>query len=144
MKPDEFIAQLDEARLVDAIAAAERTTTGEIRLCISHRRREDALAAARARFRKLGMHRTRQRNGVLIYIVPLTQSFAVWGDEGVHEKSGGDFWRAVVDGMKPLVQQAKYTEALIYAVQQVAEILAKHFPPDANDRNELSNRLLKD
>jgi uncharacterized membrane protein len=87
MKPREFISHLDEARIVAAITEAERNTSGEIRVYVSHKKREDALAAAHFRFRKLRMASTRHRNAVLIYFAPLTHKFAIVGDLGIHEKS---------------------------------------------------------
>ena len=73
MKHSEFIGKLDEPRIVAAIAEAEKKTSGEIRVYISHKQRHDALSFAKKRFQELGMFRTRQRNAVLIYIVPLTR-----------------------------------------------------------------------
>ena len=144
MKPDELIKKLDEPRIVQAIAAAERTTSGEIRVCVSQRRRDAALAAAQRRFLKNGMDRTQRRNAVLIFFVPRTRQFAVWGDTGVHEKCGEDFWRGIVVGMTPLLKEGRYTEAVIFAVEQVGEVLARHFPREPDDQNELPNRLVKD
>jgi len=135
MKPNELIAKLDDARIAEAIGVAEGRSTGEIRVCISHRHRDDPLAAAQERFRKLRMDRTKRRNAVLIYFLPLTQRFAVYGDIGVHEKCGEDFWRALVEGMRPRLKEGQFTEAIVFAVEQVGELLARHFPPDASDRN---------
>ena len=60
MKPKDFISQLDEAILVAAIAEAERQTSGEIRVFLSHRKPDDAVAAAQHAFDRLGMARTRR------------------------------------------------------------------------------------
>ena len=144
MKPHELIEKLDDARIVEAIATAERTTSGEIRVCVSHRRRDDALDAARRRFHKLGMERTRQRNAVLIFFVPRTRQFAVWGDLGVHARCGDDFWRGIVGEMIPLLKEGRFTEAVVLAVGKVGEVLARHFPPEPEDRNELPNWVVSD
>src|SRR2546422_932111 len=93
MVPHEFIRKLDEPKIVAAITESEKRTSGEIRVYISHKKREDALAAAHLRFRKLGMARTRHRNAVLIYFGPLTHKFAIVGDTGIHEKCGESFWQ---------------------------------------------------
>ncbi len=142
MKPHELIGKLNEARVVEAIAAAERRTSGEIRVCVSQRRRTDALAAARDRFRKLGMERTRQRNGVLLFFAPRTQQFAVWGDSGVHAQCGDDFWPGIVAEMTPLLKEGRFTDAVVLAVGKVGEVLARHFPPEPDDRNELPNPVV--
>lgn len=144
MKPKEFISKLDEARIVNGIAEAEQRSSGEIRVWISERKRDNALEAARARFASLGMHKTRQRNAVLIYFAPVTRQFAIWGDEGVHAKCGEDFWKHIVEGMRPLLKQEKYTEAVELAVKEVGEVLARHFPREPGDINELPDSLVRD
>jgi len=144
MKPAELLTKLDEPRIVEAIAAAERNTTGEIRVCVSHQRLVDVLAAARRHFQRLKMQRTKGRNGVLIYFVPLTHQFAVWGDIAVHEKGGNELWRDVVSGMTPLLKEGRYTDAVVFSVGKVGEVLARYFPPEPSDRNELPNRITRD
>ena len=57
MKPKEFISKLDEARIVAAIGKAETRSSGELRVWISDRKRDDALTAAKERFAKLGIHK---------------------------------------------------------------------------------------
>ncbi|MBC8002769.1 MAG: TPM domain-containing protein [Opitutaceae bacterium] len=144
MKPKEFIDQLDDARIVSAIAAAELRTSGEIRVYVSHKKREDAVAAAQARFLKLGMVKTRERNAVLIYFAPLTQQFAIWGDVGVHEKCGQSLWSETAAQMTPLLKGGQYTEAVIEAVQRVGDALARHFPRSPDDKNELPDHVDRD
>ena len=144
MKPEQFIEGLDEAQIVAAIAKAERKTSGEIRVYVSHKKREDILVAARRRFDKLGMTRTRQRNAVLIYFAPLTHKFAIWGDIGVHEKCGQALWDDIAAGMGDLLKQGHFTDGVVTAITQVGEALAKYFPPVHDDLNELSNEIAKD
>src|SRR5207244_5396768 len=105
MKPKHFIEKLDDSRIVAAIAAAEQKSSGEIRVYVSHKKRHNALEAAKARFRVLEMHKTKDRNAVLIYLVPHTQQFALWGDIAVHEKCGEDFWKEVAAAMSPMIKQ---------------------------------------
>ena len=142
MKVKEFVSQLDEARIVAAIAAAEQTTSGELRVYISHRAHADALAFAQKRFRQLGMTQTRQRNAVLIYLAPRSRQFAIVGDSGVHEKCGDAFWQEVSARLSTALKQGDYTAALIQTVQQVGALLATHFPPVAGDGNELPDAII--
>ena len=144
MKPKDFIGKLEDSRIVAAIEAAEKTTSGEIRVYISHQKRDDALTAARARFLALGMHKTRDRNGVLIYFAPRTHQFALWGDTAVHEKCGQTFWPQIVSGMTPLLKNGRLTEAVEHAVKEVGAALAKHFPRRPDDSNELPNAIVRD
>jgi uncharacterized membrane protein len=144
MNHREFISQLDEARILDAIADAEKKTTGELRVYISHKERHDALAFAKKRFRQLGMAKTKHRNAVLIYIVPKTRQFAVIGDEGIHRHCGDAFWKQIVAAMSERMKAGLFTDAIVNAINEIAVVLAKHFPPDGENPDELPNEIARD
>ncbi|MEI6035839.1 MAG: TPM domain-containing protein [Verrucomicrobiae bacterium] len=143
MNPGDFLEQLEDVKLVAAIAAAERATSGEIRIFISHRRRNDALAAAQMRFDKLGMRSTKHRNAVLIYVVPLSRSFAIVGDVGIHEKCGATFWEEATKELGDNLRTLPTTEALIRTVEKIGSLLAEYFPADPADVNELPNEIFR-
>ena len=144
MHHNEFIHQLDEERVVAAIAGAEKRTSGEVRVYISHKPRHDALAFARKRFEELGMHRTRHRNAVLIYIVPRTRQFAVVGDLGIHQKCGDAFWKEIVSAMSPRMKAGQFTDAIVEAIRSVGTVLQQHFPASRDDTDELPNEVAGD
>lgn len=144
MKLGEFLSHLDEARIIAAIRAAEQRTSGEIRIFVSTREVEDALAHAERRFEKLGMTRTRERNGVLLYFAPRSHCFAVCGDAGIHEKCGPEFWDAVVAEIGGRLRDGRFTEAVTEAVEKVGALLAQHFPRSRDDSDELPNEIAHD
>ncbi len=141
MQLDEFLEQLDDAKIVAAIGEAEQRSSGEIRVYVSHKKREDALAAAHVRFQKLGLTKTRHRNAVLIYFAPITRQFAIVGDVGIHQKGGDDFWRDSSAAMSAQLKQGKFTEAVVDAIRKTGALLEEHFPRDPDDRNELPNEV---
>ncbi len=147
MKARDFIAALDHPKIVAAIAAAEAKTSGEIRVNVTRQEVPDALAAARAHFAELKMENTAERNAVLILFAPRVQKFAVFGDTGVHEKCGDDFWQGVGTKMREQLRANDYTGAIVTAVERIGAVLAEHFPPrtgDGNRGNELSNEVVTD
>lgn len=144
MKPKEFIDKLDDHKVVDAIAEAESKSSGEIRVFVSHEMPLDPLLAAETQFLKLGMDKTRERNGVLLYFSPRSQQFAVFGDRGIHEKCGTDFWQDIAAGISADLKAGRFTEAVIEAVKRIGDVLAKHFPRSPDDRNELPNQVARD
>ncbi len=95
MRTKEFLGKLAHERIVQAIAAAEATTSGEIRVFIQRGEIDDPVLVAREQFERLGMTQTRERNAILIFVAPRAQKFAVIGDRGVDEKCGEPFWRDV-------------------------------------------------
>jgi uncharacterized membrane protein len=136
-----FFSALDNDRIVAAIADAERRSSGEIRVHVTARKPEDLEERARRRFELLGMTKTADRNGVLLYIAPAVRRFQVLGDAGIHEKAGPDFWKEVASEMEESFRRGEFTEGIVRGVRKVGEILARHFPRGAADRDELPDAI---
>ena len=144
MRTKEFLGRLDHGRIVQAIGEAEARTSGEIRVYLERGfLEEDPVLAAQRSFQKLGMEKTRGRNAVLIFIAPRAQKFAVIGDEGVHQKCGAEFWQTLVDAMRDHFQKENFTEALVKAIGDTGQLLARYFPRTPDDRDELPNTVLE-
>ena len=138
MRPRDFLHRLNHQRIIDAIATAEAKTSGEIRVFIDRTQvQEDALAFAEKKFLQLGMHKTAERNAILILVAPRTQKFAVVGDEGVHKQCGPEFWQKLVEEMRVHFQDEEFTDALVLAIERAGELLARYIPRRHDDRNEL-------
>lgn len=143
MKPSTFQSAVDQPRVVAAIAAAEQRTSGEIRVVVSRRGVDDAVAEAGREFERLGMTATRERNAVLIFVAPKSQCFAVIGDEGVHRLCGEAFWSAIAAAMTEHFRARDFTGGLVLAIGRAAELLAKHFPRRPDDIDELPNDVVE-
>lgn len=129
MKTKHLFRELDHDQITAAIAEAEKHTTGEIRVYVSHRKVHDPRHAAAHQFVKLGLDKTKHRNTVLIFIAPESQNFAVIGDEAVHAKCGEGFWEEIVGAMRDYFRQGKFTEGVIHGISATGRVLAEHFPP---------------
>jgi len=88
------------------------------------------------------MHKTRERNAVLIFVAPRAHKFAVIGDEAIHEKCGDEFWQRVVERMRAHFQMEKFSAALIEAVHEIGSVLTRHFPKSSPDINELPDEIV--
>jgi len=93
-------------------------------------------------FDELNMQETQDCNGVLIYLAFKPHHLAVIGDQGIDEKVGKDFWQAVYEAMKKQLQLGNYTQAICDGIAQIEEQLARYFPYQANDVNELPNEVV--
>lgn len=136
-----FFSEFDSDRIVQAIASAEGRTSAEIRVHVTRRVPKDLEERALRRFHLLGMTKTAERNGVLIYIAPRAHRFRVLGDVAIHEKAGPDFWTQVAAAMEERFLKAEFTEGVLEGIGRVAEVLARHFPRKTHDRDELSNAI---
>jgi uncharacterized membrane protein len=144
MRTREFLSKLDHERIIQAIHEAESKTSGEIRVLIERGKlKTDPLQTAQRRFQRLSMHKTRQRNAVLIFLAPRVHKFAVVGDNAIHEKCGGEFWDRVVERMRTHFQNEKFSDALIEAIKEIGSVLARHFPKTVSDTNELPDDVIE-
>jgi uncharacterized membrane protein len=124
----DFLAGLDTRAIEAAIRRAETGTTGEIRGTVLPRYRGSIETMAERSAASLGMTATRDRNGVLILVDPSRRLFRVWGDRGIHEKAGDDFWRAVAGAIQELFRRGDFTGGLVHGVEAAGRELARHFP----------------
>lgn len=146
-QPRRFFSEEEQRRIVVAIRAAEKRTSGEIRL---HVEREvprtapilgDAYARARQLFAALGMHRTATRNGVLIAMSLRDRRVAVVGDEKLHDVVGEAYWRGIVATLTREFAAVRYCEGLLDAIARIGEVLRERFPRRENDVNELRDDI---
>jgi uncharacterized membrane protein len=144
MRTREFLSKLEHDRIIQAIGEAESKTSGEIRVLIQRGKlKSDPLVAARKKFHRLGMHKTRERNAVLIFVAPRVHKFAVVGDEAIHKKCGNEFWQRIVEGIRTHFRNEKFSDALVEAVREIGDVLATDFPKTRSDTNELPDNLIE-
>lgn len=133
-----LLRAIDTEALKDAIRASEKRTSGEIRVSISTWFWGDVRRAAEKAFVRLGMKATRDRNGVLFFVVPSRRRFVVLGDEGIHAKVGPEFWEKVAASVSGHFRRGEFTTGLRKGIETVGQELAASFPYDrTTDVNEL-------
>ena len=121
-------ARIDHARIVEALRKVEERTSAEIRIFVARHKAADPVAAAQRHFDRMGMGRNRDRSGVLIFVAPRSRTFAVIGDQGVHEKCGDLFWKELAQAMGAGFKRGDFTEALLHGIGRAGALLAEHFP----------------
>ena len=132
-------AQLDDIKM--AIQSAELDTSGEIRVHIEETCKGEVLDRAAFIFKKLEMHKTDLRNGVLIYLAIKNRKFAIIGDAGINAKVPIDFWDKCKAIMLNHFRESQFTEGLCQSILLAGEQLKQHFPHQMNDVNELSDEI---
>ncbi len=143
-----FLSEEDFDAIVQAVLAAEAETSAEIRVHLERRvhhergqERVDALERARHVFAHLGMHRTAERHGVLLYLALEDRKLAIVGDEGIHGRVGDDYWARVRNLMLEKLKGAAPREAIVAAVHEVGRVLREHFPRQPEKPHELSDQV---
>lgn len=140
---DSFFSKIDEPRIIESIRAAELRSRGEIRIHATEKQVTDALKEATATFEGLGMTATAERNGILIFVAPRSQKFAVLADSGVTSRVGTAPIDEIAAWMSAPFREGRFTDGLVGAVERAGELLAAHFPPveGKSDGNELPNTI---
>lgn len=141
MKAKTFFTVEQQTSIVNAIAEAEKNTSGEIRVHLENKCSADVLDRAAQVFAKLHMHKTKERNGVLFYLATEDHKFAILGDAGVNSKTGPDFWDTIKAGMAEDFSKGNFTEGLVNGIIKAGEQLKVHFPYQSDDVNELPNEI---
>ena len=141
-KQNWFTPQENEA-IVNAIRAAEKRTSGEIRVFIESRCSfVDPVDRAVEVFFGLKMDKTEDRNGVILYIAMKDQQLAVFGDKGIHEKVGTEFWNKEVNKMLSSFSRENYKDGIVQIVTEIGDALVSNFPYENEDRNELPDDIV--
>ncbi|MES2797564.1 MAG: TPM domain-containing protein [Bacteroidota bacterium] len=137
-----FFTEEEQKRIISAIKEAEKNTSGEIKVHITNSsQNENVVKQAAHVFDQLGLHKTKQRNGVLIYIATDDRQFAIWADDGINKAVPEDFWESTVALMRDHMKAGQYAEALIKGIQLIGVKLKMYFPFEKNDLNELSDDI---
>lgn len=139
-----LFSKAEEARIVESIRMAERGSSGEIRLYVEDFCLKDhPVEQAAELFQLFGMHHTKDRNAVLIYIAQKSHHFAIWGDSGIHEKVGFQFWEEEKKILKAHFQQDQAADGICKAVKLIGDRLRTHFPADDDhNENELPDEII--
>src|SRR5207249_12183381 len=95
MTHKKMIRIIDHEKIGEAIQKAEHRTSGEIRVSVARLFWGNVHKAAEKAFVRLGMTRTKDRNGVLFFVVPSRWKFVVLGDSVIHERVGQECWHRV-------------------------------------------------
>ena len=141
MNVQKYFSEENKLQIANAIRVAETNTSGEIRLHIEKHCKEAELDRAAYIFEKLEMHKTKLRNGVLLYLAVEDKKFAILGDAGINQKVSENFWEKVSEVVLTNFREGKLTEGLVEGILMAGEQLKSYFPYQSNDENELSNDI---
>jgi len=131
----------EQQRIRTAIEDAEKHTSGQIRVCVEKTCSENVLDRAAKYFHKLEMHKTKLRNGVLIYLATVDRKFAIIGDAGINKVVPEDFWDTTKEDMLEHFRLGDLIEGITTGLKIAGDQLQKYFPHNAGDKNELTDDI---
>jgi uncharacterized membrane protein len=141
MNASSFFTKEQQAQILASVKEAELETSGEIRVHIESSVDGDVLDRAAWLFKKLGMHKTADRNGVLFYLAVKDRKFAIIGDAGINAKVPVGFWNDVSELLQKNFREGKFSEGLSEGILLAGKHLKTHFPHALDDANELPDEI---
>jgi len=134
-------------RISNKIKQVEAATSGEV--CVSIKEKKSLLKRkktvrqfAEEEFFRIGINNTKDKTGTLILIILKEREFYILADEGINSIVHPDTWNYIKDKMQEMFSLGNFCKGIIYGVEEVGNILIKHFPIKPDDTNELSNRVI--
>lgn len=119
-----------------------RFIPGFKRVFISERRADEmASEQALQEFYGHGLHRTRAATGVLLFVSLLERRVIVLGDTGIDAKLDAEHWAATDAAVLEGIRAGSLKRGLTDGVRRCAEVLAEHFPHEADDRDEVPDHV---
>jgi len=122
--------------LLCRIPAAKRWLTPNTRVA------QAVHATCLAAFTEQGLHYTRDHTGILMLVSLLERRVEVLADRGINQKVSPGTWDEVVRILSAGLKSGVACDAFCKAIERCGEILAEHFPHQADDKDELPNRLV--
>lgn len=130
-----------------AVKESEGQHRGELRVAI-----ENALApnwvwsgmSARHRatevFSNLRVWDTEENSGVLIYLLLADREVHIVADRGIAKRVSQIEWDTVAQAMQKAFRLGDFRRGSLEGIERITRMLATHFPPGADNPNELSNK----
>ena len=140
-----FFSKFDSERIVAAIAAAEEKSTGEVRVHVTRRKPENLEERALRRFHLLGMAATRRaQRGA-----PLHRSHGAAVPDPRRYRDPREMRPRILEGNRRRPWRSTFArggspEGVLAGIGRVGDALARHFPRESGDTNELSDEVTED
>jgi len=135
------------ADIENAVKRSEHQHSAELRFAV-----ENALAlgrvwqgiSARQRaievFSNLQVWDTEQNSGVLIYLLLADREVHIVADRGIAKRVAQADWDAIAETMQREFLHGDFLSGSLQGIERITMLLAAHFPPGADNPNELSNK----
>lgn len=136
-----FFSLQEQDEIVALIQDVELKSSCEIRVHIDDELKGEASKRAQSVFKNLKMHKTAERNGVLLYVSLQPKSFYILGDKGIHQMVDESFWENITQEVIEKFKEKQFAEGVKNAIERCGEQLKHFFPYQEDDVNELSDEV---
>jgi len=142
-----FLSDDDLLRISHRIKSIEKTTAGEICVNIKEHlsffmKQKTIRELAETEFTKLGLHNTRDKTAVQIFILIPKRQFYILADSGINNKVPEKTWDVIKNEMQKMFIDGDFNDGILFGIDRIGKILAEHFPIKPDDKNEISDRVI--
>jgi uncharacterized membrane protein len=137
----------DDLLLISSkIRDTEKITSGELCISIKEKRKffernKSISLLAEKEFIRLGISRTKERTGILFFLLLKDREFYILADEGINKKVKEEIWIKIKDLMEEDFKTGNFLKGILNGIEEAGKILAAHYPVKPGDINEISNRV---
>ena len=97
---------------------------------------------AESEFIRLGIKKTQDNTGVLIFILLKERQFYILADAGINEKVTEETWHSIKTEMQEMFKKGEFCNGILHGLEHAGKILSEHLPIKPGDVNELSNKVV--
>ena len=143
----EYLTNESLDKIAKSIGEIEKNTSGEIRICIKKKRgllekKYSPRQIALKEFSKLKMDKTKDRTGVLLFLIFEERKFEIIADEGINSKISPEQWDEISERIKTHFSKKSYFDGILSGIETIGEVLKKEFIVNSDDTDELSNEVI--
>ena len=114
-----------------------------LRLVPTRVKHSRASRLAKAQFYQQGVQLTAHHSGVLLFVSLAEHYVEIVADKGIHEQLGETHWRSIIDLFVGQVRRGRVVDGFVDAIGACGAAMAKHYPPDPHDTDQLSDGLIE-
>lgn len=141
-----ILSEVELEKISEEIKSQELRTSGELKVSIKKGRslfdkRKSIRELAVREFHRLGMTNTRDRSGILFFLLLNDREFYILPDVGISEKIPQTFWDELAKEAENSFREKNFFEGILKVLRKCGDVLAEHFPRKSDDIDELSNKV---
>lgn len=144
---NKYLSEDDLLTIKEEVRKVELITSGEIRISLKQKRSffeklYKPHELAEKAFEELGVWKTKEQTGILIFILFEEKYYDILADEGIFAKIPDKVWNDIEDGLREKFHNGNYLDGMLHIITSIGKVLEKEFPRKDDDENELSDELL--
>lgn len=142
-----YFSDDDFLLISDKIKETEKSTSGEICVSIKEKKpflkkRKSIRDLAVSEFIRLGIKKTQDSTGVLIFVLLKEREFFILADDGINKKVPENTWDTLKNEIQTIFKRGDFCGGILHGIENIGKILSVHFPIKEGDTNEISNKVI--